>query len=179
MQVQVLAPGVEDGEETDFGAQMLGIAGNREEGFGGGAGEDIVDHFFVMEGDGGERLGDGEDHVEILHGQQLGGAPLEPLGARRPLALGAVPVAAGAVLNVGIVAVVAPSGGAAQGRGAAVLDGPHQAMLMQGQSMGLPVRRTMLPKDVGHLQGGPWHGRLSAESGAGWPGPCGRGCPGD
>src|ERR1022692_766756 len=47
MQVQVLAPGVEDGEETDFGAQMLGIAGNREEGFGGGAGEDIVATFLV------------------------------------------------------------------------------------------------------------------------------------
>ena len=40
-------------------------------------------------------------------------------------------------------------------RGPAGFDGLHQAMLMQGQRMGLPVGGAVLSKDVGQLQGWP------------------------
>ena len=135
---------------------MLGIGGNGEQGFGGGAEENVVDDLFVVEGDGGDLFGQSEDHVEVLDGQQLGGALLEPLGARQSLALGAVPVAAGAIVDVRVLAVVAPFDDAAQRRSAAGLDGLHQAVLMQGQGVGLPVGGAVLSKDVGQLQG--WRG---------------------
>ena len=75
--------------------------------------ENSVDGFFVVEGQGGDLLGEREDHVEVLGGQQFGAAILQPMFARCALALGAVAVAAGAVANVGKLAVVAPFDAAA------------------------------------------------------------------
>jgi hypothetical protein len=106
----------------------------------------------VVEGDGGQRFGDGKDDMEVLDGQQLGGTLLEPAGASQALALGAVPVAAGTVENVGVSAVVAPFDGTAQHGSTAGLDGGHQSMLMERQRMRLPVSRAVLSKDIGHLQ---------------------------
>jgi hypothetical protein len=63
---QRLPPGVEDGEEADLGAQMLRVGGNRAQGLGGRPEEDPVDHRLILHGDLGDRLGHGEDDVEIL-----------------------------------------------------------------------------------------------------------------
>jgi len=57
---------------------------------------------------------------------------------------------------MGELAVVAPFDDAAQRRRTAGFDGLHQAVLVQGQGMSLPVRRAILSKDVGQLQG--WFG---------------------
>src|ERR1019366_7568229 len=81
--------GMQHGEEADFRAQVVGAAGDAEQGSGDGAEQDVIDDFFVVEGDGGNLFRQREDHVEVGHRQQLGGA--------------------------------------------AVLDGPHQAPLMQGK----------------------------------------------
>jgi hypothetical protein len=80
---------------------------------GGGAEEDVVDRLFVVEGEGGDGLGKSEDHVEVLGGQQLLPALLEPLFARRSLAFGAVTVTTGAIADVLVLAVVAPFDSAA------------------------------------------------------------------
>jgi hypothetical protein len=73
--------------------------------------------------------------------------------APQTLTLGTVAVAAGAIDDAGMFAVVAPFDSAAQGRGAAVLDGPHPAPRMQRTVMRLPVRGSVLSEDVGQLQG--------------------------
>jgi len=54
------------------------------------------------------------------------------------------------------LAVVAPFFHATQGRGPAGFDGLHQAVLMEGQGMSLPVLWAVELKDVGQLQG--WRG---------------------
>ena len=69
MEVQILSPGMEHGEETDFGAEMFGVVGNGEERCGGGAEENALDYFFVLEADGGQRFRDGEHHMEVFDGQ--------------------------------------------------------------------------------------------------------------
>jgi hypothetical protein len=81
---------------------------------------------------------------------------LYPAFPRQALALGTIPVAAGAIDDARVLAVVAPFDGAAQGCGAAVLDGPHQTPLMPGQGMRVPVGGAVLSKDVGQLQA--WRG---------------------
>ena len=129
VEMQVLAPAMEHREETQFRAKPL--AGEVQQGSGGGLKEEVVDHVFVVEGEGGDRFGQGEDHVEVLGGQQFGAAVLEPLFPRDALALGAMAVAAGAVANMGELAVVAPFFNAAQHGRAAGFDGAHQAELMQ------------------------------------------------
>ena len=153
MKMQILPPAMQHGEEPEFHAQTLGVAGNGEQGLGGGAEEDIVDGLFVVEGDGGDGLGEREDHVEVLGGQQLFAALLQPFFACGTLTLGAMAVAARAISSVRVLAMVAPFDGTAQQRRPAGLDGLHQAMLMQGQGMGLPVGGAVLSKDVGQLQG--------------------------
>src|ERR1035441_1659588 len=74
MEVQSLAPAMQHGKEAGGHAEMLGIGGNGEEGFGGGVEEDVVDEFAVVEGNGGDGLGQREDHVELLggHAEMLG-----------------------------------------------------------------------------------------------------------
>ena len=69
------------------------------------------------------------------------------------LALGAMTVAARTISSVRVLAVLAPFDTSAQHRRPAGLDGLHQAMLMQGQGMCLPVGGAVLSKDVGQLQG--------------------------
>ena len=48
---EFLIPGVEHTEEADFGAKMLGIASDFEEGFGSGLQQQIVQDFFVLQGE--------------------------------------------------------------------------------------------------------------------------------
>jgi len=169
MEMQVLTPAMQYREETDFHPQTFGVAGDGKERLSGGAEEDVVDDFFVVEGDVGDGFGEREDHMEVLHGQQLGLPLLQPFGAGDSLALGAMAVTAGAVLNVGVLAVVAPFDSTAQRGRAASLNGLHQAMLVQGQWMSLPVGGAVLPKDVGQLQGWRRHGlALGVGLGLGW-----------
>jgi len=67
-------------------------------------------------------------------------------------------VAAGAIDDAGVLAVVAPFDSTAQSGGTAVLDGLHRAMLVQGQGMRAPVEGTVLSKDAGQLWGWLGHG---------------------
>ena len=61
MMDQSLAPGVENGEEADLGAQMLGVGSDGLKSFGGSAEENAVDGFLVVESDGGNLFRQGED----------------------------------------------------------------------------------------------------------------------
>ena len=54
---EFLIPGVEHTEETDFGAEMLGIAGDFEEGFSTGLQQQMVQDFFVLQGERGQFMG--------------------------------------------------------------------------------------------------------------------------
>jgi VIT1/CCC1 family predicted Fe2+/Mn2+ transporter len=108
VQVKILPPGMKHGEEADVGTEMLRVACNRQERFRYGMEEETVDRLFVVKGDAGDLLRECEDKVEILHRQQFRGALRQPLGARQPLALGAMTIAAGAVVSMGVLAAVAP-----------------------------------------------------------------------
>jgi hypothetical protein len=116
----------------------------------------VIDDLFVVKGDGGHLFRQRENHMKVGRRQQFGGTLLEPMRAPQPLTLRTVAVAAGAIDDERVLAVVAPFDGAAQGRRAAVLNGLHQAVLVQGQGMRMPVGVAVLSKDVGQLRG--WWG---------------------
>ena len=65
-----LAPGVEDGEEADLGAEVAGVGGDGAQRLGNGPEEETVDDGLVLGGDLGDRRRHGEDDVEVLGGQQ-------------------------------------------------------------------------------------------------------------
>jgi hypothetical protein len=113
MEMEILSPGVEDGEEADLRAQMFGISRDGEESLRDGAEEEIVEGVLVVQGDARDLFGEGEDDVEIFGGEEFGIALLDPFGTCLSLALGAMAVAAGAVLDMSELAVGTPFDGAA------------------------------------------------------------------
>ena len=127
--MQVLSPGVEHGHQPDLGAEVLGIGGDDAQRLGRRLEQDGVDHGFVLEGDLGDRRRHGEDDMEVRHRQQIGLAVRQPLGTGQPLALRAMPVAAGIIRDADLAAAVALLNVSAQGCRAAGFDCAHDAAL--------------------------------------------------
>lgn len=94
MMQQILAPGVQDGEDADLCAEMLRVGGNLEESLRGRAEEEAVDDLGILKRHGTKRGGKGEDHVEVRGGEQFVLARSKPLGAGSGQTLRAVAVAA-------------------------------------------------------------------------------------
>ena len=165
MMDQRLAPGVEDGEEADLGAEMARVGGYRPERVGDGPEEETVDDGLVLGGDLGDRRGHGEDDVEVLDGQQVRPAPFEPRGAGQRLTGRTVPVATGVVPDAAMAAVVALLDVAAEGGGAALLDGRHHAALRrrEGGSGPSPEGVAVAAEDLRHGDRGTRHGRRSGD----------------
>jgi hypothetical protein len=126
---QCLAPSVEDREEAELCAEMLGIGGDRLQGFGGGVEQDVVERCLVVMGDGGDLLRHGEDDVEVWHGEEFRSSVLKPLGTRQRLALWAVTIAARVVAGALVAAGIALLDVAAERCRATLLDRRHDATL--------------------------------------------------
>jgi hypothetical protein len=142
---------VQDGEEADGGAQMTRIGGDDAQRVRGRVEEDAVDHRFVLRRDLGDGLGHGEDDVKVLAVEQIRGPVFDPRGAGQRLAAGAMPVSAAVVPHASVPAVVALLDMAAEGSGAARLEGGHDAPLGRRQdalgrdAVGVPVAADDVP----------------------------------
>ena len=90
-----LPPAVQDGAPTDLAAQMLPIGGDGLQGPDRGFEQDGIDDGLVLEGDRPDRGRHGEHDVDVGRGQEVPPPLVEPGLAGRPLALRAMPVAAG------------------------------------------------------------------------------------
>ena len=76
-----LAPGMEDREEAELGAEVARVGSDRAERVCDGPEEQTLDDGLVLCGDLGDSRGHGEDDVEVLDRQQVGPASFEPVGA--------------------------------------------------------------------------------------------------
>ena len=65
VQLQSLPPGMQDGNEADLSAEVLGVGGEGAQSAGGGTEQQGVDNARVLEGEGGDRRGKSEDQVEV------------------------------------------------------------------------------------------------------------------
>jgi hypothetical protein len=148
-----LAPGMQHGNDAKLGAEVPGISGNDPQRLGRRPEQDGVDHRLVLEGDLGDRGRQGEGDVEVGHRQQLSLSRREPVGTGLPLALRAVPVAAGVVGVADEAAVRAALDMTAQRRRPAQLDGAHHPPLDPAQVavMGLGVGVVVAAEDIRHL----------------------------
>jgi len=77
---------VQDSGEADLGAEVLGIAGNPLERLGRCLEQNAIDHRLVLVGNGGDRLRQREDHMEILDRQQISLPCFQPSACGRGLA---------------------------------------------------------------------------------------------
>ena len=125
MEAELLIPGMKDGGAADAHAPMLGIGSDGAQGLGHRLEQDVEDDPAIVERDLGDLLRQGEDHVEVGHRQELGGARLAPAVGGHPLTSRAVPVAAGVVLRMLAPAAVTGVDVPAEQGGAARLDRGH------------------------------------------------------
>lgn len=88
-----LAPGVEDGEEAEAGAEVTGIGGDLLERAGGTAQEEIIEDGRILESQRREALRQGEDDMRVGHRQHVDLARFEPRCLSAALTLRAVTVA--------------------------------------------------------------------------------------
>src|SRR6266850_8517183 len=94
MMLEFLVPGMQDTEESDFSAEMLGIPGDLDQGLGAVAEQQTIHHFFVLQGQRRQLVWERENDVGVRCGQQFRTPRVEPAVARVALALRAMPVAA-------------------------------------------------------------------------------------
>jgi hypothetical protein len=101
---------------ADARAQVLGVGCDPEQRLGGDVEQQPVQRGLVLVRDVGDRRRQREDHVVVLHRQQIGLARIQPPLGRAALALRAVPVAARVVRDLLDPAAVAAQDVAAQCR---------------------------------------------------------------
>jgi hypothetical protein len=157
--LQILSPAMEHGQKADLGTQMLRIGGDAAQGGGRGAKQDAVDDFLVLQGNGGDRVGNREDDMKIGNGQELGPVLCQPFRPSQGLTLVAVAIGAGVVTDPAMPAAVALVHVPAENRRAADLDGAHDPPLRRahGVAMSLLIGWAMNAKNVGDFERRPAH----------------------
>jgi hypothetical protein len=90
--------------------------------------------------------------MEILNGEKVLTACLDPSFFPQGLAFGTVPVSAGVIRYLQMAAMIALILMAAKDRGSAYLDGAHDPQMVAGQPMGFSIRRAVLTENVRHLK---------------------------
>jgi len=98
------SPGVQHAGHADPGAEPLGVGCDGHHRFRGRAEQQAVDGLLVAESNLRDLSREGEDDVEILHGQKVLGARRHPVARRWPLVLRTVPVFAGIVGDMMVAA---------------------------------------------------------------------------
>src|SRR5215467_10514999 len=155
------APGMEEGDDADAGAQVLGVGCDCECGVGRCLHEQVIDHGLVLIGDVAELGRQGINHMKILDRQQFGLALGEPPARGGGLTLWAVAVATTVVGDDGVSAglVLAPCNVATERRRAAALDCGHHLQLVEAHvpAVGLTPSGAVVAEDIRDLQTWPSH----------------------
>ena len=155
VQREVLAPGVQDGGDAErpagVGREVPGIAGEGGERVGGGAEEEIVDDPGSVKRQGADLVGQGEDDVEGVDGEKVSAPRLEPVGLSQRLTLRAVTVAARVVDGPPQPAAVTRFEVTAEGRGAALAEGPEHLVLDGAHRMRGDGALAMVAQDLAQL----------------------------
>src|SRR6266571_3318133 len=115
MVMQLLAPGVQDGQTTDLGPKMLGSLGDVLEGLCDGAKEQAIELAGVLQREGPQVLRQGKDDMGVGRLEHLAFPGREPRRLRRAMTFGAAPVAAG-VVRLDLVATLVTLGDVAPER---------------------------------------------------------------
>jgi len=166
MMRQRRTPGVQHQRGADLGTQVFRIGCDGRQRFGCHVEQQSVDCHLVGVGNGADRLWQREDDVVILDRQQVGLSGFKPTLRGTRLTLRAVPIAAGVVADLLMVAGIAAQCVSPQCRRTALFDGRHSLELTEAQVSGLLLApcRTVGAEDVGDLQGRPPHGGATRSS---------------
>jgi hypothetical protein len=130
MMMKVLSPGMQHCQKADPGAEVPWVGGDLQQGFRSGTEENAVNQPLVLERQRRDQLGQREDYVEVLDRQQLSRTLFEPSRSGLPVALWAMAIAARAVRDLSIAALIALVDVAAEGCRAADRNRPQRFLLL-------------------------------------------------
>jgi hypothetical protein len=166
--VELLAPGVQDGQEAKLRTQMLGIARNVQQCLRHALKEEAIEHTRVLQGQGTQRVGEREDHMDVRHMEHLALPGREPGRLGCTVALGTVTIATRVVTDLLVTTLVALGLMAAEHGRATGRHGPQGPLLCAGQAGAIACQKgvTILLHDVRHFERRAGHGRASRAVGS-------------
>src|SRR6266536_3362457 len=107
MMLQGLPPIVQHSKESNRSAQTFGIGRNPPQRLRHGPEQNPVNHRLVLIRQGGDLRRNAEDHMKVLHRQEFGLAVPQPLFLGQTLALRTMTIAARAVADANVLALIA------------------------------------------------------------------------
>src|SRR5262252_2924178 len=157
---QVLSPGVQDGDHTDLGSEVLRIGCDFEQSLCASSEQQIVEQAWVLQSQDIQLVRHGEDNVEVAGVQEFTFSCRQPALAGLRLTLGAVTIATRVVGDGLITATRASVAMPAEGGSAAALNGTKGLELLKVKARSIPIQEAIAvhAQNVGHLEGGPSHG---------------------
>src|ERR1041385_835685 len=150
MEAQVASPGLEDGEQAQFSAEVFMIPGDILQRGGALSNEQGVKDFLMGTDEGAQLSGHGEGHQEVRHGQQALALAGQPDGGIGVAALWAGAVIAGVIDKV-LASTLAPEELSSERGGAATENGGNGAPVRRPEARAkLPfIRRPVAAQNVG------------------------------
>ena len=133
MRGESLPPGMQDAEEADSRAQVLGIGGNRLQSFGAARNNRLYISRLILQAELDERLRQREYDMEIFRWKQFGAALFQPFRSGQGLALGAIAIGARIIGVALVAALVTLFQMAAERRRPAQFDIAQRPLLARGQ----------------------------------------------
>ena len=97
MEIELLAPAMQDTEETDLRTEVFWIASDFQKGFRAGAKQEVVEDLFILQHERSQATRQGEDHVQVARGEQFSLTRRDPAFPCGSLTLWAVPISAAIV----------------------------------------------------------------------------------
>jgi hypothetical protein len=160
---EILAPRVEHGEEADVCTQVLGIGSDGAQRLAHRPKKNVVDVFFVLEGNRCNGFRHREDNVEILSVEKLGAAVLQPPGTSKRLALWTMPIAATVETDALVVTPIALLDMTTKCRCSAQLNRTHDATLCgaERRAMAQTIGFTVAAEEIRHFRPTAGHCRPS------------------
>src|SRR6516162_8783518 len=92
VKIELLAPTVYHAEKTNLRTEVFRVTSDFEKGFRTGAEQEIVEDLFILQHERSQATGQGEDHVQVVRGQQFSLTRSDPAFPSSRLALRAVPI---------------------------------------------------------------------------------------
>jgi hypothetical protein len=126
---------VKDGDDRGFGPEVAGIASELEECVPRRAEEQSIDQSRAVQRRGIQRVWQREDDMDVVHGEQLRQAGLEPALLVQGLTLGTVTVATGAPDRTLGAAIGTDLTVASEGWGATAFNGPQGSELLAAEPL--------------------------------------------
>ncbi len=154
--LQIAAPGVKNGRDSNLGAEPLAIGGQRQKRLGCRLEQQVVYLALVLVGHRLDGAWKREHDVEILDWQQFRLTRSQPSRGPRALALGTAAIAARVERDPCVCAILAALDVATEGCRATCFDCVHDALLLTAYMtrIGRAPGFAMTAKHIGDLQ--PW-----------------------